>query len=317
MATPAALASMLIAGIAAAVWACAAAAEEPELHAQRLAEGVYHVAGRTAVWGEAKQGRVANSGFVVGERCIAVIDSGGSPSAGRALQAAVRRVSTLPVCFVINTHGHPDHVLGNAAFADGGTTRFVGHQRLAAALAARGPHYLRALKRDFDAADQVDALISPSLPVAGTQELDLGGRVLELRAWPTAHTDNDLTVLDRRSGTLWLGDLVFVEHLPVLDGKLSGWRSVLQTLKGWQPTLAVPGHGPVIRDWPAGLEPTDRYLAQLQAGVKAALREGRSLAETVERLGAAPASGLAGWQLVDAFHRRNITAAYAELEWTE
>jgi quinoprotein relay system zinc metallohydrolase 2 len=316
MATPAARAPMLVAGIAAALCAAAVASDEPELQPQRLAEGVYHVAGRTAVWGEAKQGRVANSGFVVGERCVAVIDSGGSPSAGRALQAAVRRISALPVCFVINTHAHPDHVLGNAAFADGGTTRFVGHQRLAAALAARGPHYLRALKRDFEAADHVDELVAPSVAVAGTQELDLGGRVLELRAWPTAHTDNDLTVLDRRSGTLWLGDLVFLDHLPVLDGKLVGWRSVLQTLKGWQPTVAVPGHGPVIRDWPAGMEPTERYLAKLQADVKAALRDGRSLAETVDRLGA-PASGAGGWQLVDAFHRRNITAAYAELEWTE
>ncbi|WP_280151542.1 quinoprotein relay system zinc metallohydrolase 2 [Piscinibacter sp. XHJ-5] len=309
---------LLLAGVALAALAAPLRAD-PEtlaLQPQRLAEGVYHVAGRHAVWGPANHGHVANSGFVVGERCIAVIDGGGSPTAGRALLEAVRRTSALPVCYVISTHAHPDHVLGNAAFVDA-ATQFVGHHRLAAALAARGPFYLNVLRRDFDLADRLDAVVMPTVAVETTRELDLGGRTLELRAWPTAHTDNDLTVLDRRSGTLWLGDLVFIGHLPVLDGRLRGWRAVLDTLRAWQPVRAVPGHGPVIVDWPAGMVPTATYLKQLETEVRGALREGLTLAEAVERLGAAPASRLAGWQLGDDFHRRNLTAAYAELEWSE
>jgi quinoprotein relay system zinc metallohydrolase 2 len=296
-------------------------AQSVELHARPLADGVYHVPARHAVWGPAHHGHVANTGFVVGTRCIAVIDTGGSPTVGRALLTAVRQVSTLPVCYVVNTHVHPDHVLGNAEFSTAGpggvAPEFVGHHRLGAAMAARGPFYLHALKRDFPRSDHVDTLVAPTITVQDARELDLGDRVLQLRAWPTAHTDNDLTVYDRRSGTLFLGDLVFLGHLPVLDGKLRGWRSVLQGLREMKPAFAVPGHGPVRSDWPAPLEPTAAYLGALEADVRTALRQGESLADTVRRLGEAPAARLAGWQLSEEFHRRNITAAYAELEWSE
>src|SRR5437764_213059 len=83
---------------------------------------------------------VANVGFVIGSRCVAVIDTGGTYAVGRALHDALRKVTALPVCYVVNTHAHPDHVFGNAAFvAD--RPEFVGHARLADALQRRAPNY--------------------------------------------------------------------------------------------------------------------------------------------------------------------------------
>ena len=291
-------------------------ADDAAVAAQRLAPGVYHLAGHMAPWGPQFAGRVANSGFVVGERCVAVIDAGGSPTAARILLAAIRRVSDLPLCYVIATHVHPDHLMGNDALAEANAPnagpRVVGHARLAASLAARAPYYLRAMQRDFAAADVAQGVAPPTIAVADRLNLDLGGRTLTVRAWPTAHTDSDLTVFDPASGTLWLGDLAFVGHLPVLDGRLLGWRAVLRELRTVAATRAVPGHGPVITDWPAGLAPTEAYLARLEGDVREAVRDGLSLSETVARLGdAAPE----GWSLTQEFHRRNLTAAYAELEW--
>jgi quinoprotein relay system zinc metallohydrolase 2 len=256
---------------------------------------------------------VANTGFVLGSRCAAVIDSGGSPQHGRDLLAALRGVSPLPVCYLVNTHVHPDHVMGNGAFATANAGRppqIVGHLKLAAALAARGPYYLRALQRE-GASEIPERIAPPTLAVADRTELDLGGRTLVLQAWPTAHTDADLTVLDEESGTLWLGDLAFDGHLPVLDGRLQGWLQVLQAL-GKEPGVrrAVPGHGRVFTAWPADLAPTADYLGGLRSEVDAALGKGLSLNETLE------ATRLPGqWQLAADFHRRNLTAAYAELEW--
>lgn len=319
--TPFTLRLRAVVGVLACVAAAVAVArdDDPQLRAEAIAPGAYVVAGRMAAWGPDGHGQVANSGFIVGARCVAVIDGGGSAAVGRGLLAAIRQVSALPVCYVINTHAHPDHVLGNAAFAEAGSTppRFVAHRKFAAALAARAPYWLKVIRHETPRSEPDPALPAPTLVVDHTLELDLGERVLELRAWPTAHTDNDLTVWDGGSATLWLGDLAFIGHLPVLDGRLRGWRDTLQALRSLQPAQAVPGHGPVIRDWPAGLGPTANYLAELERDVRAALREGLTLAQTVERLGARPDARLTGWELTEVFHRRNVTAAYAELEWSE
>jgi quinoprotein relay system zinc metallohydrolase 2 len=307
------------------VMVAAAHAGEATLPVEALAPGVFHVSGHQAAWGPEFHGHVANLGFVIGSRCIAVIDSGGSATVGRALLATLRQHSTRPICYVINTHPHPDHVLGNLAFVEANASAdgdkappvFVGHARLRASLAARAPFYLNALRRDFEAVDQTPSVPLPTLAVTDRLELDLGDRVLELRAWPTAHTDSDLTVRDRTSATLWLGDLVFVGHLPVLDGNLKGWLAVLQGLKREAAQRLVPGHGAVLAPGPAAFDATERYLTQLQSDVGAALDEGLTLSQTVARLGSPPESRMAGWLLVDAFHRRNVTAAYAELEWSK
>ena len=177
---------------------------------------------------------------------------------------------------------------------------------------ARGPYYLNALKRDFGAAHADATIVAPTLAVSGMRSLDLGGRSLELIAWPTAHTDADLTVFDAQTRTLWLGDLWFVGHVPVVDGRLNGWLKTMDALGRLPVALAVPGHGPPSRDWPAALQPQRRYLEKLRDDVRAAIRQGRSLADVVNRI---EADSAPQWSLLDSFHRRNVTAAYAELEW--
>lgn len=289
----------------------------PPLPVQQLAPGVYLQQGAVEDWGPTNLGRVSNIGFIVGERCIAVVDSGGSLPVGRGLRAAIRQVSPLPVCYVINTHAHPDHVLGNGAFAGsngGADPAFVGHHRLPAALASRGPFYLNALRRDFGPTQAATPIVSPTQTVQDTLEIDLGRRKLLLRAWPTAHTDADLTVFDATNGTLWLGDLLFASHTPVVDGKLKGWLAVMAELRPLPVRVAIPGHGAPSSDWPGALAPQQAYLEGLLRDVRKAVKDGLTLSQAMERI--APASP-GGWQLLEVFHRRNVSAAYAELEWED
>jgi quinoprotein relay system zinc metallohydrolase 2 len=287
--------------------------EMRELTLENPAPGIYVHYGQQAEMTEANFGDVANSGFVVGEKCVAVIDTGGTFAVGQSLRQAVKRVTATPICYVINTHVHPDHIFGDAAFVDD-HPEFVGHAHLAAALAKRGPNYLNALRRDLRETARHTAIVMPTRSVTATIELDLGSRVLDLRAWPTAHTDTDLTVFDRASGTLWLGDLVFVGHVPVLDGNLRGFLAALAELKTFHASLAVPGHGRALA-WPAAIMPEERYLARLLTDVRASIKAKRTLTETLAVVDGERERE--EWLLFDQFHKRNVTAAYAELEWDD
>ncbi|HEX6828333.1 MAG TPA: quinoprotein relay system zinc metallohydrolase 2, partial [Burkholderiales bacterium] len=269
-----------------ALMAAVAVAADEALPVTAVAEGVYVHFGAQEDSGPRNLGDIANIGFVVGERCVAVIDSGGTAEVGRRLKAAVaQRAPGKAVCYVINTHVHPDHIFGNAAFQEAGTV-FVGHAKLPAAMAARGRNYLRALERDFDAAAAGSQVVPPTLLVQDSMELDLGGRVLTLRAWPTAHTDNDLTVSDSRTGTLWLSDLLFVERIPVVDGSILGWLSLHPRFAAMGPRQVIPGHGRVDGNFSEALAAQERYLTVVRDGVRSAIKSGRTLSQAVGEVGA-------------------------------
>ena len=297
---------------AAGAFACARASPLP---VEEVAPGIWVHFGVQQDFLPANGGDIANTGFVVGERCVAVIDTGGSLALGQRLREAVARVTPLPVCWVIDTHMHQDHVLGNAAFAGGSHPPvFVAHAKFAAALAARERFYLHALERDFGTPMTHEQIVYPTQTVSGTLQLDLGGRRLTLEAWPTSHTDNDLSVLDERTRTLFTGDLLFVGRLPVLDGKLRGWLTTLDVLRARPVAVVVPGHGPASRDWPAPLDAERRYLLALRDETRAAIRNRMTIQQAVATVAADAAKG---WLLAEQYHRRNVTAAYAELEWED
>lgn len=257
-------------------------------------------------------GSIANLGFVVGQTAVAVIDTGGTRDVGERIKAAIRSVTPLPIRYVINTHMHPDHVLGNAAFA-GADVAIVGHAKLARALEARAADYLRAGREalgDGFAATAVPP--TQTVAVGAPLTIDLGGRTLRLTAHPTAHTDNDMTVLDEASGTLFAGDLLFVRHLPTLDGSLRGWLGVLAAL-GAQPVSAVvPGHGRSMMPWSEAAAGQQRYLDTLYRQIGEAIAAGRTLADTARHVGQ---DERALWELFDEYHARNVSAAFSELEW--
>ena len=139
---------------------------------------------------------MANAGIVVGSDAVAVIDTLGSFKVGERLRNAVRAVTDKPIRYVINTHMHPDHVFGNAAFKQDNPT-FVGHYKLARGLGSRAERYLAINKTMLgDAAFEGIEVILPTLAVEKSATLDLGGRSLVLETQRTAHTDNDLTITD-------------------------------------------------------------------------------------------------------------------------
>lgn len=279
---------------------------------EQVADGVYVHRGQIALMSSANRGDIANIGFIVGQDAVAVIDTGGSVAVGRALLAAINDVTDRPVRYVINTHMHPDHIFGNAAFKSA-EPEFAGHAKLPRALAVRAQHYLDA-NRELLGATLIDdvEIIQPGILVQGTLRLDLGGRMIELRAWPTAHTDNDLTVFDEKTATLFAGDLLFMGHVPVVDGSIRMWLNVMDDMAAIPAVRVVPGHGPATADWPQALDAQRAYLNRLAADVRELIKNGEPLQKAAQIAGR---SERGHWELFDEFNARSATAAFSELEW--
>lgn len=280
------------------------------LSIDQVGSGIYVHSGEIALMSGANEGAIANVGFVVGAKGVAVIDTGGSVREGRRLLSAIRQITDEPVLYVINTHAHPDHVFGNAAFLPPAV--FVGSHNLPRQVMERGPYYLKSFRPAMGSLLDEVRILPPSVTVDDELQLDLGDRMLTLRAWRASHSDSDLTVFDERTGILFAGDLVFLRHIPVLDGSIRGWLKTINELARLPAKSVVPGHGPPSAPWPAALEPEKKYLERLQSDCRDLIKRGVPIAAASEL---AAASEKSHWDLFNEYNARNATAAFSELEW--
>jgi quinoprotein relay system zinc metallohydrolase 2 len=279
-----------------------------------VGNGIYFHQGVHEDANEANMGAIANISFVVGDTCVAVIDSGGSFLEGQHLREQIAKTTALPVCYVINTHVHPDHLFGNAAFKKDNPS-YVGHSRLTNAIEARKSFFEEAFQITLGAAYPGTEFISPTITVELGQPytLDLGNRTLLLTAYQTGHTDHDLTVFDDKTKTLWTGDLLFVERIPVMDGSINGWLTIMEQLLAMDIKQVIPGHGPLQKEtWKQAIETQHTYFNEMRTQIRQIINDFGTIEQATSSVGIEQHDK---WELFDEYHRRNITASFVELEW--
>lgn len=211
-------------------------------------------------------GAGANIGFQVGQDGVVVVDSG-SESSAEAVIAAIRKVTTQPIRYVINTSADPDHVGGNAALAKAGQTLFT--QTSGAGLAADfqgGGASILSVEQVLTRMSGPSGKPSPFPTSAWPTEtfnqprkyMYLNGEGIEVLHQPAAHTDGDAIVFFRRSDVIVAGDVLDTTRFPVIDttkgGGINGEIAALQKLVDTaipsvpivsreEGTLIIPGHG--------------------------------------------------------------------------
>jgi len=272
-----------------------------------VANGVFVFEGEIEEIFNSKNARVSNITFIVGSKAVAVIDTGSSFSQGKLVRAAIRKETQLPIKYIINTHVHLDHIFGNQAFVED-EPEFIAHKNYVSELAAKGPYYLSRMQAKlFDGSKIVNA----NRLITQEDTIDLGERLLRVLPVKRAHTSHDLMVMDVTTSVLVTGDLIFVDHCPVIDGSLTGWLTVLKEIEELDFSLLVPGHGPVQGNKLAIAKMT-AYLSRLRDSVRTAIDQQLDLGVASETLLSNEARQ---WSLFEEFHKRNVIAAYTELEW--
>ncbi|MGH1418129.1 MAG: quinoprotein relay system zinc metallohydrolase 2 [Hyphomicrobiaceae bacterium] len=277
-----------------------------------IASGVFVHTGHHGLASDANHGDISNASIIVGKDAVAVIDTSSTAKMGKALLDEIRKVTQKPIRYVINTHMHPDHVLGNAAFKAEGTA-FVAHHKMARGLTSRAEGYLNGTREAVGEENFAGTeIVLPNIAIKEEKTLDLGDRIIKLKARPTAHTDNDLTIYDETTKTIILGDLLFSEHIPTLDGSIVGWLKLIDVMKSESAERVIPGHGPNSLPWPTALEPLKAYLATIAKEVRAQIAQGQTLSHASKTVGT---EAKAAWLFHEQYHGRNVAAAFAELEW--
>lgn len=285
--------------------------QDESFNLTEVSEGIYVHQGKHVNLDHADHDDIANIGFIIGDKCIAVIDTGGSVTVGIALKNAIKSKSSRPVCYVINTHIHFDHVLGNFAFKEF-APEFVGHENLVREMEHNRSFFLSEFAADLGDNPSEDTIIGPDIAVSDKLDLDLGNRLVTLSAHPPSHSFTDLSIYDHKTGTLWLSDLLFIDRIPVFDASLKGWLKTMETLKTQQANHVIPGHGTITLPWPDAANAQDNYLNMLLNETRKEISKGTFMEEVIETVGKTEKTE---WLLHEQNHGRNVSRAFLELEW--
>jgi glyoxylase-like metal-dependent hydrolase (beta-lactamase superfamily II) len=197
---------------------------------------------------------VPNIGVIGGDHSVLVVETGLGPRNAEQVLAFATEYAKGRKLYLTTTHFHPEHAFGAQAFADEAT--YLVNSAQATDLAGKGPGYL-AMFRGLGApiARQLEnvELATPDMVYDDTYELDLGGRVVQMRATGRAHSKGDQVVTVPDAGVLFTGDLVeagqfsIFPWFPPYDVDVSGlrWIEVMRRLITTDPRVVVPGHGEV------------------------------------------------------------------------
>jgi len=225
------------------------------------------------------------AGFVIGEKGVLVVESMLNGDLASQLIGLVRRETSKPIRFLVNTSYHGDHAYGNFLFPDSTVViqhpatkkymdeNFENDRAFMLTLMGRNKGIERVQPRTAD------------LTVADKISIDLGNRIVEVHHFGFAQTPGDLVIWEPTAKVLWVGNMIQAPSpaLPwLLEGRHKDTIDTLTRVRDFLPDDAtiIPGHGRPMR--PADIEFPLRYLRDLDSAVRLAIAEGRSVEATLE-----------------------------------
>lgn len=278
---------------------------------KQVSPGIYAYIGETGLRTYENEGMNGNSGFIVTQAGVVVIDSGPSYQVAQKIHAAIRKVTKQPVRYVINTGGQDHRWLGNGYF------KAQGAEIIAAATAvddmnARGAMQLQGLAGELKDKIAGTEVVLPTRTFDKELALKLGGRDIRILRFKPAHTPGDSIVWLPKEGVVFAGDIVFVDRLlGVLPfSSASGWLASFEEMAKLKPRLIIPGHGDVS-DLDKARRETADYLNLLITHMKNAVDNMVDLQIAIDGLDQSKWAYLANYDLLNG---GNASRVYLEME---
>jgi len=265
---------MVFALVSAAAVAAPATVGDYPMRAEKLAPDVYAVITPARDFPSVEnRGWNSNSAFVVTRDGVLVIDTGSSETIGKALRQVIAKITDKPVRWIINTHGHGDHWLGNAAFADA-KTEIISSSTVKQRIEKEGEEWVARFNTMTGGATGASRVAKPNQVYDARVAIAFGDLKAELIPSQDAHSPGDLVVWLPQQRLLIGGDVLYTERAPAtFDSRLAQWIVFLRELESLKPAKIVPGHGPVADG--ASVSYLRAYFEDLWNVVEAGYKEGK------------------------------------------
>jgi len=268
---------------------------------QKVKEGIYVYVGKEFN---------SNCGVVLTQEGVVLIDSGHNPTDSRAILNAVKKLTSMPVRFLIDTEPHPDHTTGHFVFSppaiviahEGATESMKGRER-------ESPDRIQKMMTvspEMRAALEGYRFIPPDIEYRQKMTLNVGERTFELMYLKGVHSEADTAVWLPKERVLFSASAVVVNQYNILRPfvTIPDILAAAKMMKGLNPEVVIPGHG--IPGTVKIFEDSEQYYALLLDRVGKMVREGKSLDEIKKELRMPEYDGWASKERIPS----NIEAAY-------
>ncbi len=255
-----------------------------------------------------------NVGFVIGGDGVAVIDTFQDPRPAQALLLEIRKLTRLPIRFVVNTHYHLDHVSGNGVFAAAGAT-IVAQRNVRAWMRTENVKLLNPPVTPEKTA-LLQTLVLPTVIYDRRVDLYLGSRKLSVQYYP-GHTGGDSVVWVPDAGVVFCGDMLWKDHVPnLIDSSTQAWVGSLDAMrKDYGGAVWVPGHGGVADG--SDVQTFRTYLVELREGVRRERTAGHTGEAMTKALLPALRSKYGGWGFFSDYAAAGIEQTDREMQGTK
>lgn len=283
-----------------------------EVDFAKVTDDVYAYIGDTDGRSYQNEGLNANIGLIVTPVGAVLIDSGATFQSAKKIHAAVKKVTSQPLKWVINTGGQDHRWLGNGYFGSQGIET-IAHTNAQADMQSRSTAQMDSLKLVLK--ERLDGT-TPMLPtrfVSGSNtQMELGGILIELKYRGGGHTPGDVLVWLPNKNILFAGDVVYVDRVLGLQqvSSTQAWLQSFAVVDELKPQIIIPGHGRITNLATAQAQTRDLLLA-LRAHVKNEILGEGDMNAAVKSFNRAPYAHL---KHADIWLPQLVNATYLEVE---